>query len=44
LFTQRVVDSDELVVLGAADSYEARCRYCYDPEEATQTRLRIVED
>ena len=26
LFTQRVVASDELVVLGATDAYEARCR------------------
>lgn len=44
LFTQRVVDSDELVVLGAADSYEARCRRCYHPHEARQTRLQLVED
>lgn len=44
LFTQRVVDSDELVVLGATDSYEARCRRCYDPHEAQQTRLQLVED
>jgi thymidine kinase len=41
LFTQRVVDSDELVVLGATDAYEARCRRCYDPEEAQQTRLEL---
>lgn len=44
LFTQRVVDSDELVVLGATDSYEARCRHCYDPQEAQQTRLQLVPD
>ncbi len=44
LFTQRVVDSDELVVLGATDAYEARCRHCYDPNEATQTKLQLVED
>lgn len=42
LFTQRVVDSDELVVLGATDAYEARCRRCFDPEEVRQPRL--VED
>jgi thymidine kinase len=35
-FTQRIVDSDELVVLGASDSYEARCRLCFDPGEAQQ--------
>lgn len=43
LFTQRVVESDELVVLGANDTYEARCRRCYDPAEAVQTRLEMVE-
>ena len=42
LFTQRVVDSDELVVLGAIDAYEARCRRCYDPTEALQPRLELA--
>ena len=41
LFTQRVVQSDDLVVLGATDAYEARCRRCYDPSEASQTRLDV---
>ncbi len=41
LFTQRVVDSDELVVLGAGGSYEARCRRCYDPTEAHQETLEM---
>ncbi len=41
MFTQRVIDSDELVVLGATDSYEARCRICYDPKEPTQSSLDI---
>ena len=41
MFTQRVVDSDELVVLGAADSYEARCRRCYDPAEPHQASFEI---
>ncbi len=35
-FTQRIVESTELVVLGATDAYEARCRICYDPDEAQQ--------
>ena len=43
LFTQRVVDSDELVVLGANDSYEARCRRCYDPHEVVQPSLDIAQ-
>ena len=39
LFTQRVVHSDELVVLGATEAYEARCRHCYNPGEASQAVL-----
>ena len=41
LFTQRVVQSNELVVLGANDAYEARCRRCFDPSEALQTALDV---
>lgn len=41
LFTQRVIDSEELVVLGATGSYEARCRRCYDPTEAHQETLEM---
>jgi thymidine kinase len=41
LFTQRVVESDELVVLGATDTYEARCRRCYDPQEVHQQTLEM---
>ena len=43
LFTQRVVQSDELVVLGATDAYEARCRRCYDPNEAAQQQLDVAD-
>ena len=43
-FTQRTVESDDLVVLGATDSYEARCRQCYDPNEAYQLRLEQESD
>jgi thymidine kinase len=42
LFTQRVVKSDELVILGATDAYEARCRRCYDPAEAEQQTLDVA--
>ena len=38
-FTQRTVDSEDLVVLGATDSYEARCRQCFDPGEPQQLTL-----
>lgn len=38
-YTQRIIKSDELVVLGAIDAYEARCRLCFNPAEPEQTRL-----
>lgn len=41
MFTQRVIDSEELVVIGAQDAYEARCRRCYDPSEGQQARLEV---
>lgn len=39
MYTQRTVRSDDLVVLGAIDAYEARCRMCYDPTEPEQPEL-----
>jgi thymidine kinase len=41
LYTQRLVQSDDLVVLGAQDAYEARCRMCYDPTEPEQPELNL---
>jgi len=41
MYTQRIVRSDDLVVLGALGSYEARCRQCYDPTEAEQPELGL---
>jgi len=29
--TQRLVESNDLIVVGAADIYEARCRRCFEP-------------
>jgi thymidine kinase len=29
--TQRLVESNELIVVGAAGTYEARCRHCFEP-------------
>lgn len=43
MYTQRVIQSDELVVLGAQGAYESRCRRCYDPSEGQQSRLEIGE-
>lgn len=41
LYTQRLVSSDDLVVLGATDAYEARCRQCYLPEEGHQAAFGL---
>jgi thymidine kinase len=41
MYTQRIVHSDDLVVLGAQGSYEARCRRCYDPSEPEQPELGL---
>jgi len=43
MFTQRVVESDELVLIGATGAYEARCRYCYDPGESYQESFDIED-
>ena len=42
LYTQRLVRSDDLVVLGATGAYEARCRSCYTPEEGHQEELGLA--
>ena len=34
--TQRLVASDELIVVGAGGMYEARCRRCFEPQLAQQ--------
>src|SRR5882757_2191243 len=38
--TQRLVESDELIVVGATGMYEARCRRCFEPnpEQAKEKR------
>jgi thymidine kinase len=41
MYTQRIVHSDDLVVLGALGAYEARCRQCYDPSEPEQPELDL---
>ena len=41
MYTQRIVHSEELVVLGAQGAYEARCRVCYDPTEPEQPELDL---
>ncbi len=29
--TQRLIESDDLILVGATDAYEARCRHCFEP-------------
>ena len=36
--TQRIVESEELIVVGASDAYEARCRRCCEPNPAQARR------
>ncbi|MCL6544712.1 MAG: thymidine kinase [Bryobacteraceae bacterium] len=40
--TQRLVDSDELIVVGAAGIYEARCRRCFEPGVPKQGYLEFA--
>jgi thymidine kinase len=44
--TQRLVASEDLIVVGAAGMYEARCRRCFEPQlahenAATETRMPV---
>jgi thymidine kinase len=39
--TQRLVASDDRIVVGAADTYEARCRRCFEPEGGSQLALGL---
>jgi thymidine kinase len=40
--TQRLRGSDDLIQVGAADSYEARCRRCFEPGIPKQEELAFV--
>ncbi|MFL6414721.1 MAG: thymidine kinase [Bryobacteraceae bacterium] len=39
--TQRLVGSEELILVGAADAYEARCRRCFEPGLPSQETLAL---
>jgi len=41
--TQRLRGSDELIVVGASDMYEARCRRCFEPGIPKQTEMDFVK-
>lgn len=40
--TQRLVESDELIVVGAGGMYEARCRRCFEPGVPRQELLEFA--
>jgi thymidine kinase len=45
-FTQRLIDSNDLIVVGASDSYESRCRRCFEAgvsKESHQLKLAGTE-
>jgi thymidine kinase len=41
--TQRLVASDERLLIGATGTYEARCRKCFDPALASAPAGAKVE-
>lgn len=40
--TQRLVESDELILVGAGGAYEARCRRCFEPGMPRQELLEFA--
>jgi thymidine kinase len=40
--TQRLVESNDLIVVGASGMYEARCRRCFEPGMPKQTYLEFT--
>src|SRR3954464_14258853 len=40
--TQRLVQAADLIVVGAAVTYEARCRRCFDPNLATAKKAKAA--
>ena len=42
--TQRLVESEDLIVVGAAGTYEARCRRCFEPGLPRQEVLEFVRE
>jgi len=41
--TQRLVESNDLIVVGASDMYEARCRRCFEPGIPRQDELDFLK-
>jgi len=43
-YTQRLIKSDERIVVGAAGAYEARCRRCFEPHLAQSSSSECREN
>jgi thymidine kinase len=41
--TQRLVENENLIVVGAAGMYEARCRRCFEPGLPRQESFSFVQ-
>ena len=41
--TQRIVRSEERIVVGALNAYEARCRRCFEPDLPNQLTMDLKE-
>lgn len=41
--TQRLIESEELILVGASDAYEARCRRCFEPGIPRQEWFEFVK-
>ncbi len=41
--TQRLIQSEELILVGAAGSYEARCRRCFEPGASRQELFQFAQ-
>lgn len=39
--SQRIVPREERIVVGAGDTYEARCRHCFEPELTSQLTMEL---
>jgi thymidine kinase len=40
--TQRLIESEELILIGESDAYEARCRRCFEPGIPRQEVLEFL--
>jgi len=43
-YSQRLVQHEERVLLGATDSYEARCRMCFEPNLLDYQQVNLFEN